>query len=168
MGRALTQRLQLVTNWNVFPLENAYSSKSKSFTEIGWFWRSCSKMQAIWQLTCLAARFPSRPTGSPCPPELPHHCRGEGCPGLPGSQFLCSLPGQAMGNLGWGQAAPQLRAAVSTACQHPTTGACPSTGDSAHPITQDARSQTPLKNNLRQPQNQTKIKSIWIYLSRAM
>lgn len=100
-----------------------------------------------------------------CPPEPPPHCRGEGCPALPASRFLCGLPGQATGNPGWGQAAPRPRGAVSAACQHPTVAACLSTGDSAPPIPQDARSQTPPEKNLRQPQNQTKIKSVWIYLS---
>lgn len=83
-------------------------------------------MEAICQLTCLAARLPSHPARSPCPPLLPHHCCSEGCPGLPGSQFLCSLPGQAMVNLGWGQASPQLQALVSSALGilHPHDSGC--------------------------------------------
>lgn len=64
-----------------------------------------------------------------CPPEPPPHCRGEGCPALPASRFLCGLPGQATGNPGWGQAAPRPRGAVCAACQHPTVAACLSTGE---------------------------------------
>lgn len=62
MGKALTQLLQSVADWNAFPLENAYSSKPKSFTEIGWFRRTCCKVQVICQLTSLAGRLPSLPS----------------------------------------------------------------------------------------------------------
>lgn len=148
MGKALTRQLQLVTNWNVFPLQNAYSSKSRSFTRIGWFWRSCCKMQAILPL-------PSRPLTAAARAALRFQ--------LPA--FLAACQEKQRGTRG------EVRQLHGCGVRYPLPVSIPpwqpasAPGNSAPPIPQDARSQTPPKKNLRQPQNQTKIKSVWIYLS---
>lgn len=106
MGKALTQLLQSVADWNAFPLENAYSSKPKSFTEIGWFRRTCCKVQVICQLTSLAGHLPSHLLQAAL--ALPS------CSRLPDSWIVCSLPGPTLGNHKWGWAAPWQWAPVPT------------------------------------------------------
>lgn len=155
--RALTQQLQLVTNWNVFPLENAYSSKSKSFTENGWFWKKKLLYDGGNLPAYLPGSTPPQPPGTqPLPSSAAPSLLQWGLPWT--SRFSISLQLARTSN-----GEPGLRSGISTAAGSGIL----STGDSAPPMTQDARSQTPLEKSLRQPPNRTKIKSVWIYLSHA-
>lgn len=115
MGRALTEQLQLVTNWNIFPLENAYSSKPKRYTKMGDFaevavqCRQCA--QWAWQHSS-----PGTLLSSPGTLLSTQHCPWRAAL-APQAPSVCSLPGQAMGNPGWGEPAPWLWGQGSTAPQ---------------------------------------------------
>jgi len=132
MGRALTQQLQFVTNWNVFPLENVCSSKAKSFTEICWLWSSCCKMQAICQLTCPAARPPATQQAAPARPSCPITAAVR-LPWTSRASIFLQLARTSSGAPGIGSGSSMAWDPVSTACQHPTMGACLSTRNSASP-----------------------------------